>query len=514
VQVERTVERRGERRRAGSAAALAGAAAALVAAALATTVRPRIPFPVIAVAERVATTTPGGIATFFIELLQHLALPLTVLLTALALLGVTWALGRWLLVPFADRLGALPAAILAALPLWIVAVSAFEPDATTVSRAAFAVALGACALFGAAVTARVWRRLTADPPLADPEDASRRTAVRAVVVGGGAFALGWLQLGRVLFPRPNPGRLPLAATPSVTVPPPAPSPAFDAIPGLAPRVTANPDFYVVDEEIVDPDIDPATWTLSIGGLVERPYTLTYDQLLAKPLVEQYATLECISNEIGGDLISNGRWTGARLADLLEPAGIGAGAVEVVFRAVGGYSDSLPLGDALRPVTLIAVGLNGSTLPREHGFPARVLAPGYYGMKQPKWLLSIEVVDQPYTGYWERRGWIKDAVVRTMSRADTEDESSPTWVIAGVAFAGDRGISKVEVSFDDGVAWQPAELEAQLSDLTWRRWKLVVTPNGADHALVRAVDGDGQPQIAQESPPHPSGATGYMRVNLG
>jgi DMSO/TMAO reductase YedYZ molybdopterin-dependent catalytic subunit len=512
VQVDKAVERLVDRGRAGSAAALTGVAAALVAAALVTTVRPRVPFPVVVVAERVATTTPGGIATFFIELLQHLALPLTVLLTAFALLGLTWALGRWLLAPLVDRLGAFGAALVAALPLWIAAVSAFEPDATTASRATFAAVLGLCTLFGAAVTARAWRRLTSERS-ADPEDASRRTAVRAIVVGGAAFALGWLRLGRIVFPRPNPGRLPLAAKPSVTVAPPKPSPLFDAITGLAPLVTSNADFYVVDEEIVDPDIDPATWTLSVGGSVERPYSLTYEQLLAKPLVEQYATLECISNEVGGDLISNGRWTGARLAELLEPAGIRAGAMEVVFRAVGGYSDSLPLEDALRPVTLIAVGLNGSTLPREHGFPARVLAPGYYGMKQPKWLLSIEVVDQPYTGYWERRGWIKDAVVRTMSRADAEDESAPTWVIAGVAFAGDRGISKVEVSFDDAATWLPATLEAPLSDLTWRRWKVVFTPTGADHALVRAIDGDGQPQIAHESPPHPSGATGYMRVTL-
>jgi DMSO/TMAO reductase YedYZ molybdopterin-dependent catalytic subunit len=316
--------------------------------------------------------------------------------------------------------------------------------------------------------------------------------------------------GRSCSPARTPAGSPLAATPRTTVAPPAVT-SFDAIAGLSPLITPNDDFYVVDEEIIDPDIDPTTWSLSIGGLVQRPYTLTYPQLLAESLVEQYATLECISNVVGGDLISNGRWTGVRMPALLDRAGVRPGAVEVVFRAVGGYGDSLPIDDAMRPITLIAVGLNGMTLPREHGFPARLIAPGYYGMKQPKWLLSIEVVDTPYQGYWERRGWIKGAVVMTMSRDDVS--GTGTAVLAGVAFAGDRGISRVEVSFDDGATWQVAQLEAPLSDLTWRRWKLPFTPHDAGSALVRAFDGDGVPQIPAERPPHPSGATGYQRVTL-
>jgi DMSO/TMAO reductase YedYZ molybdopterin-dependent catalytic subunit len=505
-----------ERRRAGSAAALLGTAAGLSAAAVVTTLWSRFPFPVVAVAERVATVTPGGVATFFIELLQHLALPLTVIATAIGLAVATWLLGRYLLPVLVASLGPVAASSVASVPVWAIAVGAYEPDATSVGRPAFAVVLGACVALGAAVSAATYARIVAGSPRrsVDVADASRRAVLRATWVGAAGMAVGWLQIGRFLFPRPNPGRLALPVTPASTVTPPADAPGFDAIAGLAARVTANGAFYVVDEEIVDPDVDAASWNLSIGGSVASPFALTYDELLAQPLIEQYATLECISNPVGGDLISTARWTGVSLADLLQRAEISNGAVEVVFHAIGGYADSIPLADAMRPVTLIVVGMNGMTLPREHGYPARLLAPGYYGMKQPKWLESIEVVETPFQGYWERRGWIKAAVVRTMSRVDALDENgSPGFVVAGVAFAGDRGIELVEVSTDDGSTWADAELEAALSGLTWRRWRFPFDPDGATSVLVRATDGDGGVQVSTPQDPHPSGATGYQRVTL-
>jgi len=514
-------------RRAGSAAALVGAATGLLAAAMVTVVWPRFRFPVVAVAERVATVTPGGVATFFIELLQHLALPLTVLVTFLGLALVTSALGRWALPPLAARWGATAGAIAIASPVWVAGSLAYEPDAVSIGRGAFAAGLGACVLLGALATARSYRRLVPEPGSvrsgvgdagssrgAGADDGSRRAFIRAAGLGAGALALGWLELGRLLFPRPNPGRLALAASPSIRASVPPADPSFDSVPGLSPRITALGDFYVVDEEIVDPDVDPASWRLSVRGLVDHPLELTYEELLAMPLVEQPATLECISNPVGGDLISTATWTGVRLMDLLARAGVRAGAVEVVSEAIGGYSDSIPLTDALRPVTLVAVGMNGQTLPREHGFPARLLAPGYYGMKQPKWLSAIEVVDQPYQGYWERRGWTKAAVVKTWSRIDGLAEGDPAaWLVAGVAFAGDRGIDRVEVSADDGTTWRDAELEASVSGLTWRRWKMAFDPNGVDRILVRATDGDGVVQAATPMDPHPSGATGYDAVTL-
>jgi DMSO/TMAO reductase YedYZ molybdopterin-dependent catalytic subunit len=337
--------------------------------------------------------------------------------------------------------------------------------------------------------------------------------VRAAWLGATALVLGWVQPVRFLFPSRRPAAK-LAVEPIVIVEPPPSSPGFDAIEGLAPRVTALEDFYVVDEAIVDPDVDPAVWRLRVFGHVDTPFELTYDELLGLPAVEQYATLECISNVVGGDLISTARWTGIAMPYLLGRAGASAGAVEVVFTAVGGYSDSIPITVATRDDVLVAIGMNGRELPREHGFPARLLAPGYFGMKQPKWLESIEVVDQPYVGYWERRGWIKAAVVKTMSRIDTVAEIGGGSVVAGVAFSGIRGISRVEVSLDGGAKWEEAELEATLSAQTWRRWRSrAFDPAGVEEIRVRATDGRGETQTSRVEDPHPSGATGWHMVGV-
>jgi DMSO/TMAO reductase YedYZ molybdopterin-dependent catalytic subunit len=197
-----------------------------------------------------------------------------------------------------------------------------------------------------------------------------------------------------------------------------------ATPGLSPEITPNDRFYVVDEEIIDPDIDPAGWRVSVKGNVDRPFLLGYDELTSMPAVERFQTLQCISNPVGGPLISNAKWTGVPLRDLLERAGMRPGAREVVFRQFeGDYSDSLSLAAAAAPAVLVALGMNDHVLPREHGFPARVLIPGVYGMKMVKWLGEIEVVDVPHAGYWERRGWSKEAVVKTMSRIDTPDDGA-------------------------------------------------------------------------------------------
>jgi DMSO/TMAO reductase YedYZ molybdopterin-dependent catalytic subunit len=493
-------------------------AAALLAAGLITAFWPSVPFPVVAVAERIATATPGGIATFFIDALQHLALPLTVVVVTIGLVAVTWALGRVALPDLADRIGPVPAAGILAIPSWLVAVLAFEPDASTVNRPVYAAVLAGCAGIGAVVTARGLGERPAtgsergSSTGADVSDPSRRLALQAAAAGAGAYALTWLPTGELIGRRPDPGTEPLAASAATSAPlRPA---TFDGVPGLSPRITSLEDFYTVDEELIDPDVDPARWRLAVGGLVDEPFELTYDDLLAFPLVEQHATLACISNPVGGDLISTATWTGARVADLLERARPRTGAVEVVFRAIGGYSDSLPIADAMRPVTLLAVGMNGRTLPRAHGFPARLLAPGYFGMKQPKWLASIEVVDTPYLGYWEQRGWVKAAIVKTWSRIDGLDQPDEgAWSVAGIAYAGDRRVERVEISLDDGATWRDAELEPPLSGLTWARWRLAFDPADASRILVRATDGDGVVQVEAPQPPHPSGATGYDAVTL-
>jgi DMSO/TMAO reductase YedYZ molybdopterin-dependent catalytic subunit len=414
------------------------------------------------------------------------------------------------------------AAALLALPLFVVAAVTFRPATGDVGRFLYVLAL--MPIFAASVWFGVlaFRRL-AGGRAAHDTDVTRREVVRAMWVGGAGFVLGWANLGRLVFRRPDPGNTPLAERSGRISPVPAPSAApgdaaFARIPGLTPEITTNGRFYTVNEELFPPDVDPLTWRLEIGGLVGTPLSLSYRELTSMPAFEQYLTLECISNKVGGHLISTAKWTGVRLRDLLERAGVRQGAVEVVSASVDGFSDSVPLADAMSPNTMIAYGMNGMQLPRAHGFPARILVPGYYGMKQPKWLGSVTVVDRPYLGYWEQRGWIKEAVVRTMSRIDTPRNHSDVdgqVTVAGIAFAGDRGISKVEVSTDGGKSFAEAELKTALSELTWRQWRFHFRPSHGASAviLVRATDGTGATQTSEVTPPEYSGSTGWHGVEV-
>ena len=511
-----------DQRTAGSIAALTGAGMALVVCGVLTSVWSSFPFPPIVVSEGIAGVTPGRIAAFFIDTLQHTALPLTVVGTGLLLALAAWQLGR--LIPWLhERLhgSAVLGAALAASPLFVVSIIAFKPNTTTVGRAAFAAGVAAAFAAGAFAAGGVFDRLSwiaAAPAEGSGADLARRSVLQAFGLTAGGMILGAAHLSRFIHRTPDPGTQALHArdvTPAKTSSPEPGDAAFAHIPGLSPRVTPTADHYVVDEELFDPQIDPKTWRLRVFGLVDAELSITYDQLLAMPAVEQYFTLECISNSVGGDLMSTARWTGVPMRLILEKAGVKHGAVEVVSRAVGGYSDSLPMSDALRPGTMIAVGMNGMVLPRAHGFPARILAPGHYGMKQPKWLESLEVVDQPYQGYWERRGWSKTAIVKTTARTDTTGANAAPYTLAGVAFAGDRGISKVEVSFDQGSTWKEADLESELSASTWRRWRLPFTPGapGTASALVRATDGDGNLQSPAVADTYPSGASGLQEITF-
>ena len=503
----------------GSLAALTGAAVALLITAVPATAWPSFPFPPVVVAEGIAAAIPGRIAAFFIDALQHTALPLTVVGTGLALALVAWELGR--AIPWLDRRlpgGPVVAAGAAALPLYVVSVSAFHANTTTVLRAVFAVVLAVAFAVGAWVAGRTYARLLAvegDQKAAD--DLARRSFLRAAALGTGAMVLGVARLGRLVSPAPDPGAQALHLRDVSPAAPGASSgeAAFGSIPGLTPRVTSNADHYVVDEELFDPVVDAKTWKLSVSGLVDRPISIGYQELLAMPAIEQYVTLECISNEVGGDLMSTAKWTGVPLRQLLERAGVKPGAVEVVSRAIGGYSDSLPLSEALRPGVIVAVGMNGQVLPRAHGFPARLIAPGHYGMKQPKWLQSLEVVDTPYQGYWEHRGWSKTAVVKTTARTDTTGASAAPYELAGIAFAGDRGVEKVEVSLDGGTTWTEAVMESALSKITWRRWRLPLpaATGGTVAAWVRATDGDGVVQTRTVAGTYPSGASGWQESSF-
>lgn len=290
------------------------------------------------------------------------------------------------------------------------------------------------------------------------------------------------------------------------------------IAGLSTEVTPVGKFYVVSKNIFDPAIDAKTWKLVVKGKMERPYDLTLDELRRLPSVTKPHTLMCISNEIGGDLISNAVWKGVALKVMLEKAGVRSGAKKLILRGRDGYSDSFPLSAALLEGTIVAYEMNGKPLERQHGFPARVLVMGLYGIKNVKWVSELEVVDHDYRGYWQVRGWTDTAVYKTFSRIDvpgpgaTVRRGERTW-IAGVAFAGDRGIQTVQVSVDGGKSWQPARVKPAMGDHTWALWVLEWIPAtpGTATLMVRAVDGTGAAQPVGPTPPLPEGVEGLHRV---
>lgn len=298
------------------------------------------------------------------------------------------------------------------------------------------------------------------------------------------------------------------------------NPPESGLHGLSPEVTPAQNFYVVSKNFSDPTVDAQGWGLSIGGLVDRPQTLTLTDLRALPRTDEYVTLECISNNVGGDLMSTGRFTGVSLKELLATASPQTSGTWAAFRARDGYAESLPLS-LIRgaPEILVAYELNGAPLPASHGFPARILIPGHYGMKGPKWLEAIQLVDHESGGYWEQQGWDHNAVVKTTARFDVPGDGEIIKLggvaLAGVAFAGTRGITKVEYSTDGGGSWTAAEFKPPLSKLTWVLWHADWSPvdEGAYRLQVRATDGDGAVQVSKSAPSFPSGASGYHTIRV-
>lgn len=291
-------------------------------------------------------------------------------------------------------------------------------------------------------------------------------------------------------------------------------------PFLSPEITPNDQYYIVSKNLQDPSVPLSEWNLRVDGLVDHPYTLSYAELAAMPMQTQYESMMCISNDIGGPNMSNALWEGVRLTDLLQKAGVKPGATKIVLHAYDDYTDSIHLSKAVEPTTLVALRMNGVQLPDGHGYPARVLVPGIYGMKHVKWLTRIEVVNYDYQGYWEQRGWDDAAPVLLTSRIDTPLDgvavsAHGTTYIAGVAFSGNKGISAVEVSTDSGDTWQLATLQKPPSELTWVIWELPWQPTkpGTYIITVRATDMDGNVQNPNVMPPEPFGATGYHSISV-
>jgi DMSO/TMAO reductase YedYZ molybdopterin-dependent catalytic subunit len=297
-----------------------------------------------------------------------------------------------------------------------------------------------------------------------------------------------------------------------------PSPPPFNVPKLSPEVLAPKDFYTVSKNLIDPVVHGNAWSLRVDGLVENPATYVYADITALPTFSDYYSLQCISNPVGGELFGNAHWKGVRMVELLSRAGLRAGIRKVVFHAEDGYTDSIPLDVALRPDTLLAYEMNGEQLPKEHGFPARLLVPDIYGMKNVKWITRIELVDYDFKGYWMQRGWGDAAIYRTSTRIDVPANRAQLpagdVVLGGVTFAGFRGIQKVEVSLDDGKTWEVGTLKPALSLNAWNLWVFRKTlPTGTYNVKARAVDGNGDVQTQTENDPLPDGATGYHSLVL-
>jgi DMSO/TMAO reductase YedYZ molybdopterin-dependent catalytic subunit len=315
----------------------------------------------------------------------------------------------------------------------------------------------------------------------------------------------------------DPGEVALP-TPARALPDLAPQ-ADLGIEGLAPVLTPNDRFYVIDTAVAVPQIDPATWSLRIHGLVDREVTLTYDDLLGRPLEEVDVTLSCVSNEVGGSLVGTARWLGVRLADLLEEAGVRPDATQVMGRSTDGFTAGFPVEAALDGRdSIVAVAMNGEPLPTTHGFPARLVVPGLYGyVSATKWLSEIELTTWDDEGYWIPRGWAREGPIKTQSRIDVPRRGSNveagTVVVAGVAWAPLRGIDRVEVRLDGG-DWREATVTDPLSAGTWVQWRVEVDAAPGDHVVqVRATDGDGATQPEPPVAPAPDGAEGWHRTTF-
>jgi len=289
---------------------------------------------------------------------------------------------------------------------------------------------------------------------------------------------------------------------------------------LGSEVTDDRVFYRVDIDPIPPQVDLNTWTLKIHGEVNNPLTLDKDSLNKLPMMDEYVTLECVSNTVNppAGLISSAKWTGVSLASLLSQAGVLADGKYAVFRCADGYTVGIPIERAMLPDALLAYRMNDQTLPNEHGFPLRALVPGLYGMMNAKWITEIEIVNQVYLGYWQERGWTNDARIKTTSilyYPQPGADITGSTPIAGVAFAGDRGISKVEVSVDGGSTWNEAVLKKPKSPYSWVLWAYLWNPTNKGTATIvaRAYDGTGVLQDQTVNEPFPNGASGYQSIQV-
>ena len=497
---------------------VAAAAVALGAAEVVAVVTGPLSAPLLAVGGVVVDNVPGSVKNFGVAVFGvH---DKTALITGTAILLGAYAFGLGLAARRSWRLA-----------LGGIALFAVIGVAAAVTRHDAGVLAALPTLVGAAIAVPVLRYLlalaTTGPPPADalattgrsPADESRRRFLQRLGIVAAIAAVSGVG-GRLLASR----RAVTAARRAVVLPLPvvaAPAlPAGVQVPGATTYVTPNDDFYRIDTSLYSPEVDPGTWELKIFGMVRNPITISWADLLKRPMVQRYVTLACVSNEVGGDLIGNALWLGTPIKALLDEAQPLPDADQVIQRSVDGWTCGSPTA-ALRDGrdALLAVGMNGKPLPVDHGFPVRMVVPGLYGyVSACKWITEIELSRfSDFDAYWVPRGWSQQAPIKTQSRIDTPRDGARrtpgTVVVAGVAWAQHRGIAKVEVQVDGG-AWAEATLAATVSSDTWREWSYSWQATPGKHVIrVRATDNTGATQTSTPARPDPNGAQGWHSVQI-
>jgi DMSO/TMAO reductase YedYZ molybdopterin-dependent catalytic subunit len=502
-------------RRPPALAGLAAGAAALGLAELVAGIVPGAASPVIAVGDTIIALQPPGAKQFVVELFGEA--DKLILIVVIAVVALLAAAGLGLLSRRRPGLGHIGFAAFGLVYLGAGLRDPLAEPLPTLVAVAMSVAT--------AIAVLTWLRsqAVAGPVAAEmPEWGRRRFLGTSLAVIGAAIGGG--VVGRTLLERGRAGavaqdrRIP---PPAVTAPPLPTGAELPGIEGLTPIVTPNDDFYRIDTALILPRPNLSSWRLRVHGLVDAPFELTYDELLDLPLQESYVTIACVSNEVGGGLVGNARWTGVRLRDLLDRAGVRSEATQVVGRSVDGFTAGFPLEWALAGgrEALVAVTMNGEPVPPKHGFPARLIVPGLYGyVSATKWLSDIELTTwEGFDGYWVPLGWAKEAPILTQSRIDVPRGNARIppgrTPIAGVAWAPDRGIRAVEVRIDDG-DWRAAELSAPISDATWVQWVVAWDAAPGEHRIrVRATDGTGEVQTDRPTPPAPDGARGHHTIRV-
>lgn len=496
---------------------LAGGTSALIGLATAellALILPGSPSPIAAAADRVISSAPDGLRETLIGAVGTADKPLlalgivVVVVLAGALVGLVVRAER---VPWAFGAGAVLA--------WLACWTGGAQDGIWLA-VVLAAGVGAGSLAWTRlvlVRTRPALRAEAAAPL-DRRAFLRLTAVLAVAGAAGVGVATVVRRGSAAAVDTVRAAIGL---PAPTKPaPPLPAGVDPAVPGLAPAVTPNADFYQIDTALVTPAVQTTDWSLTIDGRVSTPLTLTYDELLALPSVERYVTLTCVSNEVGGDLVGNAKWQGVLLADVLAKVGVRPDADAVVGESVDGFTAGFPLSvlDDGRDA-MIAYAMNGEPLPVKHGFPARLVVPGLYGyVSATKWLTAIRLTTlQETVPFWLARSWSADGTIELASRIDVPRDSTlitgGTVAVGGRAWHQHRGIEAVQVRVDGG-PWEDAELASDIGDDAWRLWSWQWPATPGPHTLeCRARSADGAWQSEEVREVFPGAASGLHRISV-